>query len=55
MTELAFTLTKNATKLNTFEIISLQTTRKKNYWKTKEMMARAVGTLETEWIKGSNP
>ena len=53
--ELAFTLAKNATKPNPFEIISLQTTRKENNWKTKETLARAVVTLETERIKGSNP
>jgi hypothetical protein len=52
---LAFTLAKNATKPNPFEIISLQTTKKKNYWKTVETLARAVVTLETERIKGSNP
>ena len=54
-TELAFTLAKNATKPNSFEIISLQTTRKKNNWKTEETLARTVVTLETERIKGSNP
>ena len=54
-TELAFTLAKNATKPNTFEIISLQTTRKENNWKTEETLAKAVVTLETERIKGSNP
>jgi hypothetical protein len=54
-TELAFTLAKNATKPNFFEIISLQTTRKENNWKTGETLARTVVTLETEWIKGSNP
>jgi hypothetical protein len=53
--ELVFTLAKNATELNHFEIISLQTTRKENNWKTKEMLARAVVILETEWIKGSSP
>jgi len=53
--ELAFTLAKNATKPNPFEIISLQTTRKENNWKTEETSARAVITLETEQIKGSNP
>jgi len=50
-TELAFTLAKNATKLNPTEIIPLQTTRKENNWKTKETLVRAVVTLETEWIK----
>jgi hypothetical protein len=54
-TELAFTLAKNATKPNPFEIISLQTTRKKDSWKTKETLARAVVTLKTERNKGSNP
>jgi hypothetical protein len=52
--ELAFTLAENATKPNPFEIISLQTTRKENSQKTEETLARAVVTLETEWIKGSN-
>ena len=54
-TELAFTLAKNATKPNPFEIIPLQTTRKENNWKTEETLARAAVTLETERIKGSNP
>jgi len=53
--ELAFTLAKNATKPNSFEIISLQTTRKENNWKTEERLARAVVTLQTGRIKGSNP
>jgi hypothetical protein len=53
--ELIFTLAKNATKPNPFEFISLQTTRKKNNWKTEETLARTVVTLETERIKGSNP
>jgi hypothetical protein len=46
---------KNATKANPFEIISLQTTRKKNNWNTEETLARTIVTLETERIKGSNP
>jgi len=54
-TELAFTLAKNATKPNPFEIIPLQTTRKENSWKTEETLKRAAVTLETERIKGSNP
>jgi len=54
-TELAFTLAKNATKPNPFEIIALQTTRKENNWKTEETLARAVVTLETKRIKESNP
>jgi hypothetical protein len=53
-TELAFTLAKNARNPNPFEIISLQTTRKENNWKTEETLARAVITLETERIKGSS-
>jgi len=54
-TELAFTLAKNATKPNPFEIIPLQATRKENNWKTEEALARAAVNLETERIKGSNP
>ena len=54
-TELAFTLVKNATKPNPFEIILLQTIRKENNWKTEETLARASVTLETERIKVSNP
>jgi len=54
-TEMVFTLAKNDTKPNPFEIISLQTTRKENNRKTEETLARAVVTLETERIKGSNP
>jgi len=53
-TELAFTLAKNATKPNPFEIIPLQATREENNWKTEESLARAAVTLETERIKGSN-
>jgi len=52
-TGLAFILAKNATKPLPFEIISLQTTRKENKWKTEETLARAVVTLETELIKGN--
>jgi len=52
---MAFTLAKNATKPNPFEIISLQTTRNENNWKTEETLARAVITLETERIKESSP
>jgi len=48
------TLAKNATKPNPFEIIPLQTARKKNNWKTEETLERAGVTLETERIKGSN-
>ena len=36
-------------------IILLQTTRTENNWKTEETLERAVLTLETERIKGSNP
>jgi len=53
--ELAFTLSKNATKPLPFESIPLQTTRKENNWMTEETLARAVVTLETEQIRGSNP
>jgi len=42
--ELAFTLAKNATKPNPFEIIPLKTTRKENNWKTEEALARAAVT-----------
>ena len=48
------TIAKNDIKPNPFEIIILQTTRKENNWKTKEMLERAVVTVETERIKGSN-
>ena len=48
-------LQKNSTKPNPFEIIPLQTPRKENNWKTEEALARAVVTVETERIKGSNP
>jgi hypothetical protein len=48
-------LAKNATKQNPFEIILLQPTRKENSWKTEETLERAVVTLETKRIKGSNP
>jgi len=53
--ELASTLAKKATKPNPFELIPLQTTRKENNWKTEEVLARTVVTLETERIKGSSP
>ena len=43
-TELVFTLAKNATKPNPFNIISLLTTRKENNWKTEETLARTVVT-----------
>ena len=48
--ELAFTLAKNSTKPNPFEIIPLQTSRKENNWKTEEALARAAVTVETERI-----
>jgi hypothetical protein len=54
-TGLVFTVAKNATKPNPFEIISLQTTRKEYNCKTEKTLARKVVTLETERIKGSNP
>jgi len=40
---------------NRIPLKSLQTTRKKNNWKTEETLARTVVTLETEGIKGANP
>jgi len=46
---------KECPKLNPFEIIPLQTTRKENHWKTEEALARAAVTLEKERIKGPNP
>jgi hypothetical protein len=49
-TELAFTLAKNGTKLNPFEIIPLKTTRKENNGKTKETLEREFLTLGTERI-----
>jgi len=52
--ELTFTLAKNATKPNPFEIIPLHT-RKENNWKTEVVLACAAVTLEMEQIKGSNP
>jgi len=52
--ELAFTLAKNVTKPNPFEIIPQQNTRKENNWKTEEALGRAAVTLEMERIKGSN-
>ena len=54
-TELVFTLAKNATKPNPFEIVPLQTARKENNWKTEEALVRAAVTLETERIKEPNP
>ena len=53
--KLASTLAQNATKPNLFENIPLQTTSKENNWKTEQAFARAVVTVETERIKGSNP
>jgi hypothetical protein len=53
--ELAFTLAKNATRPNPFEIISPQTTQKENNWKTEEKLAGAIIILEKECVKGSNP
>ena len=42
-TELTFTLPKNDTKPNPFEIIPLQTTRKENNWKTEEAFSCNCG------------
>ena len=55
-TELVSTLAKNATKTESlWNHIPLQTTRKESNWKTEETLERAVVTVETERIKGSNP
>jgi len=43
------------TKPKPFEIILLQTTRKKNNWKTEETLERELLSLESERIKGCNP
>jgi hypothetical protein len=43
-TELAFTLAKNATKPNPFDIISPQNTREYKNWKTEETLARRNGS-----------
>jgi len=40
--ELVFTLTKNATKPNPFEIISLQTTREESNWKTEKNVGEST-------------
>jgi hypothetical protein len=48
---MVFTLAKNATKSNPFEIISLQTTRKKNNWKIEETLARTAVILDTNGSK----
>jgi hypothetical protein len=53
--ELALTPAKNATTPNTFKIIPLQSTRKENSWETKETLARAAVTLETERAKWPYP
>ena len=52
---MAFTLAKNATRENPFQIILRQTTTNENNWKTEEALARAAVTVETKRIKGSNP
>ena len=53
--ELVSTLAKKATKPNPFEIIPLQTTWKKDNWKTEETLARAALTLETKRINLQAP
>jgi hypothetical protein len=53
--EMAFTPAKNATKLNPFKIIPLQSTRKENNWETEETLGRAAVTPEMERAKRSNP
>jgi len=42
--ELVSTLAKNSAKLNPFEIMILQTTRKENNWKTEESCNFGDGT-----------
>jgi len=37
------------------KIIPLQTTRKEKNWKTEGTLKRAVVTLDSELIEGSNP
>jgi len=37
--EMASSFAKNATKVNAFEIIPLETTRKEDNWKTEEALA----------------
>jgi hypothetical protein len=53
--ELTFTPAKNATTPNSFKIIPLQSIRKENNWETKETLARAAVTVETERAKWLNP
>jgi predicted Holliday junction resolvase-like endonuclease len=53
--DLTFFFTLSHKRHNFLEKVNEQTTRKKNNWKTEETLARAVVTLETERIKGSNP
>ena len=49
------TPTKNATKPNPLKSIPVQSTRKKENWKTKEEMEGTAVTLETERANGPNP
>jgi hypothetical protein len=53
--ELALTPAKNTTTENPFKIIPLQFTRKEKSRETKETLARAVVTLETERAKWPIP
>jgi hypothetical protein len=52
---LALTPAKNATTLNPFKIIPLQSKRKENSWEIEETLARAAVTLEMERTKWPNP
>jgi len=55
LSPLIITLGATTSLWSPFEIILLQTTKKENNWKTEVTLERAVVTLETERIKGSNP
>ena len=51
----AFTPAKNATQLNPFKIIPIQSKRKENNRETEQTLAKAAVTLETERAKWPNP
>ena len=53
--EMVLTPTKNSTKPNPLKSIPVQSTRKKENWKTKEEMEGTAVTLETERANGPNP
>jgi hypothetical protein len=52
--ELALAPAKNATTLNPFKMIPLQSTRKENSWETEETLVRAAVTVEMEQAKWPN-